>query len=95
MSRYSNTKKKAYDVQFLQMIDNTTPIRIPGNAVPLAANEKELIRKYMGRIEAARAQMLVAQESLNDIGMSIAARAGGTATEYQLSADLGCLIPKE
>jgi len=49
----------------------------------------------MDRIEAHKRQIEAAHESLNDICMSISARAGNQSTSFSLSADLGCLIPKE
>lgn len=73
----------------------TSPLPVPANAVPLTADEQKRIRKYLDRIEAHQRQQDAARESLNDICLSIAARAGQTETNFALSADLGCLIPKE
>lgn len=72
-----------------------TPLPIPKNAVALTDNERATLQKYLQRIEAAQRQIAIAQESMNDIGMAIAARAGHAAPNFKLSADLGCLIPKE
>ena len=45
--------------------------------------------------EAAKAEYERTMAVVNDIGMTIAARAGRTETNFKLSADLGCLIPIE
>lgn len=70
------------------------PLPIPENAIVLSQSEKAKLRKYLERLEKANREANQAHEALNDIAMSIALRAGGTATEYAISADLGCLIPK-
>ena len=67
---------------------------VPDNAIILTDSEKARIRKYLARFEKATRETEQAHEALNDIAMAIALRAGGTATEYAISADLGCLVPK-
>ena len=76
------------------MVNFNRPLPIPDDAIALTESEKGVIRKYMDRIEAAQRQIAIAQESLSDVGMAIAARSGGTAQSYSLSADMGALIPK-
>ena len=71
------------------------PLPVPSNAVAFTAEEKEIIGKYLSRAEAAKQQMSIAQEALNDVCMTIAARAGCTTKTFSLSADLGFMIPKE
>lgn len=71
------------------------PLPIPSGAVVLKDNEKALIQKYLSRIDSAQRQIDIAKEALNDICMAIAARDGHAATEFKLSADLGCLIPSK
>jgi len=71
------------------------PLPVPPNAVEFTADEKEIIGKYMSRVEAAKQQMMIAQEALNDVCCTIAARCGCTTKTFSLSADLGFMIPKE
>lgn len=71
------------------------PLPVPPSAVEFTADEKEIIGKYMSRVEAAKQQMMIAQEALNDVCCTIAGRAGCTAKTFSLSADLGFMIPKE
>lgn len=71
----------------------STPLPIPKDAVVLTEAEKSTIQKYLDRKRAADIQVAVAEESLNDICMAIAARAGQTSIHFSLSADLGFLMP--
>lgn len=73
----------------------SSPLPIPADAIVLTDSEKAVIRKYLDRVEAAKAQAAIAHESLNDVCMAIAARVGRTEPTFKLSADLGCLIPSE
>ena len=71
------------------------PLPIPANAIALTPVEQSRIGRYLAVAEAAKAEHERAMAMVNDIGMTIAARAGGDAKNYKLSADLGCLIPIE
>ena len=77
------------------MLKFAQPLPIPVNAVILTDAEKAVVAKYMTRIEKARELQAIAQESLNDIGMAIARRAGREEQKFRLSADLSCLIPEK
>ena len=71
------------------------PLPIPENAIVLTDVEKAVLRKYLNKFEAANKEAAQAHDCLTDIAMSIAIRAGGTASQYAIAADLGCLVPKE
>lgn len=71
------------------------PLPIPENAVALTDAEKKVIAKHLNRYKRAAHEADQAHEALNDIAMSIAQRAGRTEAQFAISADLGCLIPKE
>jgi hypothetical protein len=71
------------------------PLPVPANALALTPGEQALLGKYLQVAEAAKAEYERTMAVVNDIGMTIAARAGRTETNFKLSADLGCLIPIE
>ena len=71
------------------------PLPIPSNGIALTPVEQSRLARYLSVAEAAKAEHERAMAMVNDIGMTIAARAGGEAKNYKLSADLGCLIPVE
>jgi hypothetical protein len=71
------------------------PLPIPANALALTPDEQARLGKYLAAAEAAKAEYERTMAVVNDIGMTIAARAGRTETNFKLSADLGCLIPIE
>lgn len=69
------------------------PLPIPSGAIVLTEDEKNTLRKYWARVEEAKSAMASAHESLSDICIAIASRAGCADQQFKLSADFGCLIP--
>lgn len=71
------------------------PLPVPENALALTPVEQAILGRYLAMAEAAKAEHDRTMAVVNDIGMTIAARAGRTEKNFKLSADLGCLIPIE
>lgn len=69
------------------------PLPIPEDGIPLAENEKDILRSYYADIQRARAAMQQSQRAFDAVVTVIAARGGSKAKAHSISADFGFIKP--